>query len=413
MRPAAAGPSARSGLQTGPRDLSSCVGRLPGRCPWAACAPRSRSHPAIRAGRPVFCSRAVKTPLPAAAPPGAPSPARGPSLELPPRRAVPPWCPPRTLLCSSRRPSSACRADHPLLGAQVEARQPAIPLFASSSRDAAVAAGSGRIRWWLGFGRIRWGPGCGGRFWLRWWIPNGLSGLGMGSPRAGRAHGIYADPSIWRWGWGAHHQWWCIGGQKARIWSSRLPRRVRPRRRPTSLAWCFVSAPARASARGHGLRAGGLRASAVRRGAVGGGASGRAGRGRRAAERSSACADRRAAPCHARRTEPTRGERAAPPPLRACTNAERATGRRDAGERRAPSKSGTGMSEPSQPTRGGGGVRRGAGAAPLRPTGTGQPDWARRLAAKRKRSGRRAGLLLRCAAAGSGGNGGERVTGEE
>ena len=62
--------------------------------------------------------------------------------------------------------------------------------------------------------------------------------------RRGRAHGIYADPSNWRWGWGAHHQWRCIGGQNARIWSSRLPRRVRPRRRPTSLAWCFVSAPA-------------------------------------------------------------------------------------------------------------------------------------------------------------------------
>ena len=103
------------------------------------------------------------------------------------------------------------------------------------------------------------------------------------------------------------------------------------------------------------------------------------------AERSSACADRRAAPCRARCAEPTRGERAAPPPLRACTSAERAAGRRDAGERRAPSRSGTGMSEPSQPTRGGGGVRRGAGAAPLRAPGsrTGLP---RRLAAKRKRS---------------------------
>ena len=152
--------------------------------------------------------------------------------------------------------------------------------------------------------------------------------------RRGRAHGIYDDPSISRWGWGAHHQWRCIGGQKARIWSSRLPRRVRPRRRPTSLAWCFVSAPARASARGRGLRAGWppvlCRAPRSR-----GGRGERPGGSRAPSGRAVLCVRRPPSgplPCAARRADEGRaGGASAAPRLH-----QRRAGRRPTGCRRAP-----------------------------------------------------------------------------
>ena len=113
---------------------------------------------------------------------------------------------------------------------------------------------------------------------------------------------------------------------------------------------------------------GGLRSSVVRRGAVGGGASGRAGRGRRAAERSSACADCRAAP--AVRGAPSRGG-ASGRRLRACASAERAAGRRMQVSAEQ-IRDGDERAESADEGRRGRETRRRRCAA----AGTGQPDWA-------------------------------------